>query len=84
MANLYYIIGPTPFHFIFPLPKYNNYILDENCPVFKRIKMADRLDVYKFMVKKDYNNANILSNEESSPNSYIKSCHKYYDGKNII
>ncbi len=84
LANLYYIIGPTPFHFIFPLPKYNNYILDENCPVFKRIKMADRLDIYKYMVKKDYKNVNILDNEESSPNCYIKSCHKYYDGKNII
>ena len=25
LANLYYIIGPTPFHLIFPLPKYKQY-----------------------------------------------------------
>ena len=84
LANIYYIIGPTPFHFIFPLPKYNNYILDENCPIFKKIKMIDRMDKFKFMVKNDRNNINILDNEESSPDYYIKACHDYYDGKKII
>ena len=84
LANLYYIIGPTPFHFIFPLPKYNNYILDENCPVFKKLKFPDRLDIFKFVVKKDHNKINMLNNEESSPEAYIKACHKYYDGKTII
>ena len=84
LANIYYIIGPTPFHLIFPLPKYNNYILDENCPVFKKIKLAERLDIFKFMVKKDRNNLNLLENEESSPEIYVKTCHKFYDGKKII
>ena len=83
LENIYYIIGPTPFHFIFPLPKYNNYILDENCPVFKQIKMPERIDLFKYMVKKDSNNINILDNDESSPLVYIKSCHKLYDGKKI-
>ena len=31
LSNLYYIIGPTLLHFIFPLPKYNNYILYYAC-----------------------------------------------------
>ena len=84
LANLYYIIGPTPFHFIFPLPKYNNYILDENCPVFKKLKSPDRLDIFKFVVKKDHNKINMLNNEESSPHAYLKACHQYYDGKTII
>ena len=84
LANLYYIIGPTPFHLIFPLPKYNNYILNENCPIFKKTKMPERLDLFKYMVKKDFNNINMLNNEESSPTAYIKACHKYYDGKKII
>ena len=84
LANLYYIIGPTPFHFIFPLPKYNNYILNENCPIFKKTKNPDRIDLFKYMVKKDFNNINMLNNEESSPTAYIKACHKYYDGKKII
>ena len=84
LANLYYIIGPTPFHFIFPLPKYNNYILDENCPVFKKLKSPDRLDIFKFIVKKEHNKINLLNEEESSPDAYIKACHRYYDGKTII
>ena len=84
LENIYYIIGPTPFHFIFPLPKYNNYILDENCPVFKKIKMPDRIDLFKFMVKKDSKNINMLENDESSPLVYIKSCHQFYDGKKIV
>ena len=32
LSNFYYLIGPTILHFIFPLPKYKNYSLDENCP----------------------------------------------------
>ena len=81
LANLYYIIGPTPFHFIFPLPKYKNYTIDENCPVFKKIKMPDRLELFKYMVNKDPNKINILNDDESSPENYVKTCHKYYDGK---
>ena len=84
LANLYYIIGPTPFHFIFPLPKYNNYLINENCPIFKKLKMPERLELFKFMVKKDHNNINMLENDESNPNAYVKACHKYYDGKKII
>ena len=84
LSNLYYIIGPTPFHFIFPLPKYKNYILNENCPVFKKIKNVDRLEFFKFMVKKDHNKINLLNEDESSPEVYVKNCHKYYDEKKII
>ena len=84
LANIYYIIGPTPFHFIFPLPKYNNYILDENCAIFKNIKMIDRIDKFKFMVKKDRNYINILDDDESSPHVYIKACHNHYDEKKIV
>ena len=84
LENLYYIIGPTPFHFIFPLPKYNNYLLDENCPVFKKTKMPERLDLFKFIVKKDSSNIKILEQDESSPLVYVKSCHQFYDGKKIV
>ena len=83
LSNLYYIIGPTPFHFIFPLPKNNNYILNENSPIFKKLKNAERLDIFKFMVKKDQNKINILNDDDSSPEVYIQNCHKYYDGKRI-
>jgi palmitoyltransferase len=84
LSNLYYVIGPTLFHLIFPLPKYNNYILDENCPVFKKIKPAEKLDIFKFMVKKDCQKINLLENDESSPEQYLKICHKLYDGKKIM
>ena len=84
LANLYYIIGPTPFHFIFPLPKYKNYLLNENCPIFKQLKIPERLQSFKFMIKKDHNNINMLENDDSNPNAYVKACHKCYDGKKII
>ena len=84
LAHLYYLIGPTPFHFIFPLPKNSDYILNESCPVFKKIKMPDRLEIFKYMVKKDSSQINILNNEESSPETYIKTCHQFYDGKKFI
>ena len=84
LAHLYYLIGPTPFHFIFPLPKNKNYILNESCPIFEKAKMPDRLELFKYMVKNDSNNINILNNDESSPENYIKTCHQFYDGKKFI
>ena len=84
LAHLYYLIGPTPFHFIFPLPKNNNYTLNENCPVVEKIKMPDRIEIFKYLVKKDSNNINILDNDDSSPENYIKTCHQFYDGKKFI
>ena len=66
------------------MPKYSNYILDENCPVFKKIKNVEKLEKFKYIVKKDPDKINILNNEETSPESYIKACYKMYDGKKII
>ena len=68
---------------MFPLPKYKNYTLDENCPVFKELYRIGRLDILRYMVKKDQNQMKLLE-ENSSPENYIKLCHQYYDGKTII
>ena len=84
LSNFYYLIGPTILHFIFPLPKYKNYSLDENCPSLKYICHADRLSLFKYMVENDPSKINLLEEGDSSPDYYIKNCHKYYDGKTII
>lgn len=84
LSNLYYIIGPTPFHFIFPLPKYNNYILDENCPAFKKLKYPDRIDIIKYRAKNNLNLVEMLNSGECEPNNFIEKCHEYYDTKKIV
>jgi hypothetical protein len=84
LSNFYYIVGPTILHFIFPLPKYKNYILDENCPALKYIFQPDRLNLFKYMVKNDPTKINLLEEDESSPDAYLENCHKFYEGKTII
>ena len=84
LSSFYYIVGPTILHFIFPLPKYNNYLLDENCPVVKKMYHPDRLNLFKCMVKIDPSKINLLEEDDSSPDVYLNNCHKYYDEKKII
>ena len=83
LSNLYYIIGPTPFHFLFPLPKIKNYENDENCPIFLKCKFPTRLELIKYMAKRDPKYKEILNDVESDPYNYLKLCHNFYDNKNI-
>jgi hypothetical protein len=83
LNHLYYIIGPTPFHFIFPLPNIKVYGNDENCPVFLKCKLPNRLELIKYLAKKDPKYKKLLDDVESDPNNYIKLCHDYYDDKLI-
>ena len=83
ISHLYYIIGPTPFHFILPLPKIKLYGNDENCPVFLKCKLPNRLELIKYLAKKDPKYKKLLDDVESDPNNYIKLCHDYYDDKDI-
>ena len=84
LSHFYYLIGPTIFHFLFPLPKYNNYILSENCPPLTKLYCPNRLDLFKAMVKINPDKIHLLEEDESSPDFYLKNCHKYYDNKKII
>ena len=83
LNHLYYIIGPTPFHFFLPLPKIKTYGNDENCPVFLKCKFPNRLELIKYLAKKDQKYKDLLNDIESDPNHYIKLCHDYYDDKYI-
>ena len=83
LSHLYYIIGPTPFHFFLPLPKIKTYGNDENCPVFLKCKFPNRLELIKYLAKKDQKYKDLLNDVESDPNNYIKLCHDYYDDKYI-
>ena len=83
LNHLYYIIGPTPFHFFFPLPKIKSYENDENCPIFLKCKFPNKLELVKFMAKRDPKYKEFLNDVESDPVNYIKLCHNFYDNKNI-
>ena len=83
LSHLYYIIGPTPFHFFFPLPKIKNYENDENCAIFLKCKFPNKLELVKFMAKREPKYKELLNDVESDPNNYIKLCHNFYDSKNI-
>ena len=83
LSHLYYIIGPTPFHFFLPLPKIKTYGNNENCPIFLKCKFPNRLELIKYLAKKDPKYKDLLNDVESDPNNYIKLCHDYYDDKLI-
>ena len=83
LSHLYYIIGPTPFHFFFFFSKIKTYGNDENCPVFLKCKFPNRLELIKYLAKKDQKYKDLLNDVESDPNNYIKLCHDYYDDKYI-
>lgn len=84
ISHFYYGIGPSLLHFFLPLSKFSTYTLDENCPLFCKSKNPDTMQMLKFYLKNDanYYNDNILKSSE--PDEYMKLCHKYYDGYNII
>ena len=71
-------------HFILPLPKFKNYILDENCPIFTKSKFPDRIQILKYYIMKNPNYFKEQVEATSNPDDFIKLCHQYYDGKNII
>ena len=84
LAHFYHLIGPTILHLLFPLPKYKNYNIDENSPIFKRICLPNRFELFRYMVRKDPSKMELLNGSDTTPENYLKFCHEYYEGKNII
>ena len=84
LNHLFYLVGPTLLHFIYPLPKFKNYILDEKCPIFSTTKWPDKLELIKYKLSENPNYIKEEINEASSPDDFIKLCHNFYDGKIII
>ena len=83
LPHLYYIIGPTILHFIFPLPKIKNYSINENCPVFKGCKQYNRLEFIQNMLKKSENYKNNIKDKYMDPDAYIEFCKKKYNSINL-
>ena len=81
LNHFYYIIGPTPFHLIFPLPKIKKYENDENCPIFLKCKFPNRLELVKYLSKRQPKYKDFLDDIECDPKNYIKLCHNFYDKK---
>jgi hypothetical protein len=84
LTHFYYLIGPTLLHFFLPINKFKKYTLNENCQVFCPAKNPDAIQMLKYFWKDDekYYDDNILKTSE--PDEYLKLCHQYYDGYNII
>ena len=76
LSHLYYIIGPTILHFIFPLPKIKNYSINESCPIFKGCRQFNRLEYIQNMIKKNENYKNSINDKYMEPDSYLIFCKK--------
>lgn len=74
LSHLYYIIGPTILHFIFPLPKIKNYSIDENCPIFKGCTQFNRIEFIQNMIKKNENYKNSIKDKYMDPDAYLEFC----------
>jgi hypothetical protein len=85
LKHFYYGIGPTILHAIFPLPKFKNYCIDENCGFFRKQKNAEKNQLLKYTLKEKKTDFESLMNSlDSNPDDFIKKAHEYYDGKEII
>lgn len=84
LSHFYYLIGPSLFHFFFPIPKYGTFVLAEHTPIFRMSKQPPKLEIVKYLMKIDPKYENILNNRENEPDYFIKLCHKYYDNKEIV
>lgn len=84
LSHFYYLVGPTFVHFFFPLPKFQTFVVNEDCPVFQKCKQPSQMELVKYLAKTDPKYQNILSNKENEPQYFLELCHKNYDDKEII
>jgi hypothetical protein len=48
--NYFYVIGPTLFHLLFPLPKFlNKHPIPENSPLFAKVKQTHPFCVHNYL-----------------------------------
>ena len=83
LSHFYYIIGPTLLHFLFPLPKYINYNINENCPIFKGCKQFNRLELIQNMIKRNEDYKNKIKDNKIEPDIFVELCKKKLNSKNI-
>ena len=84
LTHFYYIIGPTPLHFLFPLPKGSEFVLGENSIVCKEFKQLNKFELAKILIRKDESYKQIINEKKIEPQKYIKLCHTKYNGKIIV
>ena len=51
LNHFFYLLGPTLLHFLLPLPKFQNHIIVENCPVFCKVKMPNTMQIIQYNLK---------------------------------
>ena len=84
MSHFYYLIGPTIFHYILPISKGFHYVLNEDCPVFRKNKQPSSLEMIKYLSGSEKKYVQMLVSKENEPNFFIELSHKHYEGKDII
>ena len=84
VAHFYYCVGPTLLHFLFPIPKFQDFVLDVNCPVFRKSRQVTKMELAKYFYYMDEKYKNILNGPENEPEYYLKLCHQHYDNKIIV
>ena len=84
LSHFYYLIGPSLLHVIFPLPKFQTNILNEQNPVFAKCKQPTKLEVVKLLIEQDKKNENLLGGKENDPDYFLELCHQNYDGREIV
>jgi hypothetical protein len=84
LSHFYYLIGPSLLHAIFPLPKFQTNILNEQNPIFAKCKQPTKLEVVKLLIEQDKKNENLLGGKENDPDYFLELCHQNYDGREIV
>ena len=84
MSHFYYLMGPTIFHYVLPIPKGFHFVLNEDCPVFLKNKQPSNLEMVKYLSRANQEYAKILNSPENEPEYFIGLAHKHYDGKEVV
>lgn len=88
LANFSYIIGPSIFHFFFPLPKYNQtYDIIENNEVFNKIYPAHPFQLHNYLESIDYPDFQETWEEQvnqMNPEYFLKTSEENYGNAHII
>jgi len=81
------VIGPSLFHFIFPIYKENKYDIIENSPIMKSNKGSNGIQLINYLIDQQRNIGEEIYEEENKkmdPIKYLDQAKKMYMDYHII
>lgn len=84
LSHYYNFIGNTLLHFFFPIPKFRNYNIIEENPIFQKCKQPSKISILKMVITNEEDVDDILNSKENEPNEFLKISRRIYRGKKII